>query len=133
MPARKPPRTRPMRPTSSPPRSSAWGAVDYTTVLTAQASAAQAALSMVQARTTLLLDIANLQAGDGEIAILRVGFAAWAKIVWLASYPKSGNTWLRAFLHNYIAQPAAPQNINALTEFSAVECAAAFFHKPVSV
>jgi hypothetical protein len=21
------------------------------------------------------------------------------KIVWLASYPKSGNTWLRAFLH----------------------------------
>jgi hypothetical protein len=52
------------------------------------------------------------------------------KIVWLASYPKSGNTWVRAFLHNYIAQPEAPQNINLLTEFSAVECAAAFFHVP---
>ncbi|MDE8344657.1 MAG: sulfotransferase domain-containing protein [Acidocella sp.] len=49
------------------------------------------------------------------------------KIVWLASYPKSGNTWVRAFLHNYIAQPGAPYDINALTEFSAVECAAAFF------
>ena len=21
-------------------------------------------------------------------------------IVWVASYPKSGNTWIRAFLHN---------------------------------
>ena len=52
------------------------------------------------------------------------------KIVWLASYPKSGNTWLRAFLHNYIAQPEAPQSINALIDFSAVECAAAFFNAP---
>ncbi len=52
------------------------------------------------------------------------------KIVWLASYPKSGNTWARAFLHNYITQPDAPASINALTDFSAVECAAAFFHKP---
>jgi hypothetical protein len=52
------------------------------------------------------------------------------KIIWLASYPKSGNTWVRAFLHNYIAQPASPQNINALTDFSAVESAAAFFHQP---
>jgi len=55
------------------------------------------------------------------------------KIVWLASYPKSGNTWVRAFLHNYILQPAQPQNINALTDFSAVECAAAFFHQPGEV
>jgi hypothetical protein len=23
-------------------------------------------------------------------------------IVWLASYPKSGNTWSRAFLHNLV-------------------------------
>jgi outer membrane protein TolC len=38
------------------------GAVDYTTVLTAQASAAQQALTLVEARTTLLLDIARLQA-----------------------------------------------------------------------
>jgi Sulfotransferase domain len=52
------------------------------------------------------------------------------KIVWLASYPKSGNTWVRAFLHNYITEAAAPTSINALTDFSATECAAAFFHKP---
>lgn len=38
------------------------GAVDYTTVLTAQGSAAQAALTQAQARANLLLDIANLQA-----------------------------------------------------------------------
>ncbi len=40
----------------------ALGAVDYTTVLTAQAQAAQQALILVQTRTTLLLDIARLQA-----------------------------------------------------------------------
>ncbi|MDE8344658.1 MAG: efflux transporter outer membrane subunit [Acidocella sp.] len=38
------------------------GAVDYNTVLTAQGSAARAALNLVQARTNLLLDVATLQA-----------------------------------------------------------------------
>ncbi len=52
------------------------------------------------------------------------------KIVWLASYPKSGNTWVRAFLHNYILQPETPHSINSLVEFSVAECAAAFFHGP---
>jgi hypothetical protein len=52
------------------------------------------------------------------------------KIIWLASYPKSGNTWVRAFLHNYILQPESPHNINKLVEFSVAECAAAFFHAP---
>jgi Sulfotransferase domain len=49
------------------------------------------------------------------------------KLVWLASYPKSGNTWLRAFLHNFLLQPQAPHSINALTDISVVECAAVFF------
>jgi outer membrane protein TolC len=40
----------------------ALGAVDYTTVLTAQATAAQQALILIQTKTTLLLDIARLQA-----------------------------------------------------------------------
>jgi NodT family efflux transporter outer membrane factor (OMF) lipoprotein len=40
----------------------ALGAVDYTTVLTAQATAAQQALILSQTKTTLLLDIARLQA-----------------------------------------------------------------------
>ena len=49
------------------------------------------------------------------------------KIVWLASYPKSGNTWVRAFLHNYIVNPESPHSINSLVDFSVAECAAAFF------
>jgi hypothetical protein len=53
------------------------------------------------------------------------------KIVWLASYPKSGNTWLRVFLHNYIKQPDAPYSINKLTDLSASECNAAFFEKHI--
>jgi len=35
-------------------------------------------------------------------------------IIWLASYPKSGNTWLRAFLANYITNAATPVAINDL-------------------
>ncbi len=33
-------------------------------------------------------------------------------IVWLASYPKSGNTWLRVFLANYIINSDKPVPIN---------------------
>ena len=35
-------------------------------------------------------------------------------VVWLASYPKSGNTWLRALLTNYLSEDDAPASINAL-------------------
>lgn len=35
-------------------------------------------------------------------------------IIWLASYPKSGNTWLRAFLANYLQNAARPLPINDL-------------------
>lgn len=35
-------------------------------------------------------------------------------IVWLASYPKSGNTWVRAFLTNYLSDGLAPADINDL-------------------
>ena len=51
------------------------------------------------------------------------------QIAWLASYPKSGNTWLRVFLHNYIMQAKAPHSINALMAFSASEAHAAFFRQ----
>ena len=37
-----------------------------------------------------------------------------SRIVWLASYPKSGNTWLRAFLANFENDGSAPANINNL-------------------
>ena len=39
-------------------------------------------------------------------------------IMWLASYPKSGNTWLRAFLHNFLRDPARSYDINALSHFT---------------
>ncbi|MBI4868130.1 MAG: sulfotransferase domain-containing protein [Candidatus Wallbacteria bacterium] len=35
-------------------------------------------------------------------------------IVWLASYPKSGNTWLRAFLANYLRDAPEPVDVNDL-------------------
>lgn len=36
-------------------------------------------------------------------------------ILWLASYPKSGNTWFRALLDNAISHQDTPVSINALT------------------
>lgn len=35
-------------------------------------------------------------------------------IVWLASYPKSGNTWFRTFLTNFLRNGDAPASINDL-------------------
>jgi Sulfotransferase domain len=37
-----------------------------------------------------------------------------SQIVWLASYPKSGNTWLRIFLTNFQRNPDQPVEINSL-------------------
>ena len=42
---------------------------------------------------------------------------ALSHILWLASYPKSGNTWLRAFLANFIADRTRPVSINELDTF----------------
>lgn len=43
-------------------------------------------------------------------------------IVWIASYPKSGNTWTRAFLHNLIrilaGDGGGAQKINEMNEYS---------------
>ena len=35
-----------------------------------------------------------------------------SSIVWLASYPKSGNTWMRIFLANYMMNLPEPVPIN---------------------
>jgi len=48
-------------------------------------------------------------------------------IVWLASYPKSGNTWLRAFLHNLLRDPERPMPINELDKFCLGDSQAAWF------
>ena len=39
-------------------------------------------------------------------------------IVWLASYPKSGNTWLRAFLANLIANRVIPLPPNEIRNYT---------------
>jgi hypothetical protein len=61
-------------------------------------------------------------------------------ILWLASYPKSGNTWTRNFLHNLLnilesTDDGNPQNINAMNEFTAWEISAhwykTYLDKPV--
>ena len=38
-------------------------------------------------------------------------------IIWLASYPKSGNTWLRAFLANLIANRSTPIPLDELSRY----------------
>lgn len=51
------------------------------------------------------------------------------KLIWLASYPKSGSTWLRAFLHNYILEPDEPYAINRLMDLTVGESGASRYRK----
>ena len=39
-------------------------------------------------------------------------------IIWLASYPKSGNTWVRTFLHNLLLNADRPADLNELSKFT---------------
>lgn len=54
------------------------------------------------------------------------------KIIWLASYPKSGNTWVRAFLHNLLRNPDAAYDINKITEMTTSDSAIQWYkmHDP---
>src|SRR5215472_9365498 len=55
-------------------------------------------------------------------------------IVWLASYPKSGNTWTRAFLHNLVhvtSGQTQAQKINELDHFSAHSAGKPLFQEVV--
>jgi sulfotransferase family protein len=49
------------------------------------------------------------------------------KIIWLASYPKSGNTWLRAFLHNLLRDPPEGYDINSMTDFTIGESSVVWY------
>ena len=51
------------------------------------------------------------------------------KLIWLASYPKSGNTWLRIFLHNLLRNPDQPFDINSLASFSVVDSVGALYQR----
>ena len=43
------------------------------------------------------------------------------RIIWLASYPKSGNTWLRVLLANYFMPAGAAPGINELHRFTTAD------------
>ncbi|MBL4864616.1 MAG: sulfotransferase domain-containing protein [Rhodobiaceae bacterium] len=53
-------------------------------------------------------------------------------IIWLASYPKSGNTWMRSFLHNLLKNSRAPVDINELDHFCIGESSAQHYQKYLS-
>ena len=50
-------------------------------------------------------------------------------LIWLASYPKSGNTWLRSFLHHLLANPPAPLPPDELRKFCFADDARGFFDR----
>lgn len=53
-------------------------------------------------------------------------------IIWLASYPKSGNTWFRAFLTNLLRDNDEPADINRL-EGSPIASSRGLFDKAVGI
>ena len=50
-------------------------------------------------------------------------------ILWLASYPKSGNTWLRAFLHNLFRDSRTPFDINRMGQLTVGDSQARWFQR----
>jgi hypothetical protein len=50
-------------------------------------------------------------------------------IIWLASYPKSGNTWARLFIENLLSGADAPLSINAPKVFGTGESARKWWNK----
>ena len=52
-----------------------------------------------------------------------------SNILWLASYPKSGNTWLRAFVHNLMRNPREPFDINRMSELTAGDSQTHWFRR----
>lgn len=53
--------------------------------------------------------------------------AALNRIVWIASYPKSGNTWMRSLLAHYFMPPGQAPDINNLRNFTTADVRQDFF------
>lgn len=49
------------------------------------------------------------------------------RIIWLASYPKSGNTWMRGLLAQYFMPPGQAPDINNLRRFTTADVRQDFF------
>ena len=50
-------------------------------------------------------------------------------LIWLASYPKSGNTWMRSFLHNLFRNTPEPVDINEITDFCIGDSSAQWYKR----
>lgn len=50
-----------------------------------------------------------------------------SNIIWIASYPKSGNTWMRSFLCNLLSGEPRARDINSLGEFCNNESNAMYY------
>src|SRR5262249_35080397 len=50
-------------------------------------------------------------------------------LLWLASYPKSGNTWMRSFLHNFLRNPDRSYDINKMSDFTLGESQVVWYQK----
>lgn len=48
-------------------------------------------------------------------------------LVWIASYPKSGNTWTRSFLHHLLAEEDEDLDINAMHQVTTWDSAALWY------
>lgn len=53
-------------------------------------------------------------------------------IVWIASYPKSGNTWTRNFLHNLLHPSGETHDINQMTGLTTYEIAGHWYRDLLS-
>ncbi|MEM9146240.1 MAG: sulfotransferase domain-containing protein [Pseudomonadota bacterium] len=53
------------------------------------------------------------------------------RIIWLASFPKSGNTWLRSFLAQYFMPDGKAPDINSLRDFTTADVRQDFFDRAV--
>ena len=53
-------------------------------------------------------------------------------IVWLASYPKSGNTWFRMFLANYLHERETPASLDEI-EKTGISSSAPDFERETSL
>jgi hypothetical protein len=54
-------------------------------------------------------------------------------IVWIASYPKSGNTWVRLFTENLLSDAVVPVHINAPKLFSTYDSIGLWYQEAASV
>ena len=75
-------------------------------------------IAVEQDATSIAPRPAAEEATSGSTEGLGVGAR---KAIWIASYPKSGNTWVRVFIHNLLRQlrgETEPQDINALGELT---------------